>query len=195
MSFPGKGVNPPQKIGEYRIARGKDKGASNLEQAWNLYIVGVGNPEAGDDGLGPGVIERLRTMSLPCAPQLFDVGIDPLGMLALMDEAQEIWIVDTVRMKAPPGTVADFAPGEVAFTSSLGHSLHGLGLDHALQLARLLYKEVSVRVFGAEPLQTALGTGFSLEMTNALEAIIQVIYEQLRQKEQYGCGPENIDRG
>ena len=155
-----------------------------MESHQNLYIIGVGNLEAGDDGFGPAVIARLRTMPLPAAPQLLDVGIDPLGMLALMNEAQEMWIVDAVHMKAPPGTVADFAPGEIAITSSLGHSLHGLGLDHALQLARVLYPDVTVRIFGAEPLQTKMGTGLSLEMTHALEVIVQVICERLHQKEE-----------
>ena len=161
----------------------------------NLYIVGVGNPEAGDDGFGPAVIARLRTMPLSATPQLLDVGIDPLGILPFMDKAQEMWIVDAVRMKAPPGTIADFTPGEIAITSSLGHSLHGLGLDHALQLARLLYPKVVVRVFGAEPLHIKMGTGLSSEMTHALEAIVQVICERLRQKEEYSRGSENLDSG
>jgi hydrogenase maturation protease len=99
-------------------------------------IVGVGSPDAGDDGAGPAVIAALRADPPPDVALAF---ARPPDLPTLLEGTAAAVIVDACRSGAAPGALlffdaaaADLPPAPFAV------STHGLGLAAALALARAL---------------------------------------------------------
>jgi hydrogenase maturation protease len=102
-------------------------------------VFGVGNPHRGDDGAGPAVARQLWELPLQHAEIIEHRG-EATTLVAQMDRAACVFLIDACASGAPPGTVRRFdvstapVPEEVA----LGLSTHGLGPGTAVELARSL---------------------------------------------------------
>jgi hydrogenase maturation protease len=102
-------------------------------------VFGVGNPDRGDDGAGPAVARQLWELPLQHA-EIIEHGGEATTLVAQMDGAACVFLIDACASGAPPGTVRRFdvstapVPEEVA----LGLSTHGLGPATAVELARSL---------------------------------------------------------
>jgi hydrogenase maturation protease len=101
-------------------------------------VIGVGNPDRGDDGAGRAVARRL----LARAPRGLDVrecsgeATQLMGAWAGFDD---VVVVDACRGAGPPGSVHRIAPDEVERIATLRHaSTHSLGVAAAIGLARAL---------------------------------------------------------
>jgi hydrogenase maturation protease len=102
-------------------------------------VFGVGNPDRGDDGAGPAVARQLWERPLQHV-EIIEHGGEATTLVAQMDGAACVFLIDACASGAPPGTVRRFdvstapIPKEVAF----GLSTHGLGPATAVELARSL---------------------------------------------------------
>jgi hydrogenase maturation protease len=102
-------------------------------------VFGVGNPDRGDDGAGPAVARQLWELPLQHV-KIIEHGGEATTLVAQMDGAACVFLIDACTCGAPPGTVRRFdvstapVPEEVA----LGLSTHGLGPATAVELARSL---------------------------------------------------------
>jgi hydrogenase maturation protease len=115
-------------------------------------VVGVGNVERGDDGVGP-LVARLLAGSWaddpPAGVEVVAWGGDPLGLLDLWAGRQRLLLIDAVVTGAAAGTCRRFAT-DAPFRSDAA-STHGLGLAAALALARALDRAPArVEVWGIE---------------------------------------------
>jgi hydrogenase maturation protease len=97
-------------------------------------IVGVGQPFAGDDGVGPAVIAFLRGAGLPAGVEVGEVR-EPSALIPLLDDERPMVIVDAV-LAAPAGAVLDLDAGAVESGGLTSVSSHGLSVGAALSLAR-----------------------------------------------------------
>lgn len=98
-------------------------------------IVGLGQPLAGDDGVGPAIIEHLRRSPLPAGVSL-EVMREPTGLVPLLDElGTRLVIVDAV-LSEPAGEVLDLDGGELEVRGLASVSSHGISVGQALALAR-----------------------------------------------------------
>lgn len=99
-------------------------------------IIGVGNPDAGDDGIGPAVIAALARNPPPCVTL---ASAEPADLVTLLEGAAAAVIVDACHSDSAPGTVRTFDAGSADLPVALGgFSTHGLGVAAALALARAL---------------------------------------------------------
>ncbi len=103
-----------------------------------VLVVGIGNPDRGDDGLGPAVTHLLRDRAPPGVRVIERNG----DLLALIDEWEGVATVVIVDAAAPtkcPGQVQRLdltgAPLPVGLTVG---STHALGVAEAVELARIL---------------------------------------------------------
>ncbi len=101
-------------------------------------VVGIGNPERGDDAAGRILARRLRG-ALPQDIDIAEHDGETTGLLALLDGADAAFLIDACVSGAPAGTIHrfDLADGELPPISGRISS-HGLGLAEALELARAL---------------------------------------------------------
>jgi len=101
-------------------------------------VIGIGNIDRGDDGAGRQVARILRHM-LADKAEIVEQDGEGAAILARIEGAQTVYLVDACMSKAPPGTVhrIDAAEGELPLTSS-DLTTRGFGLGSAIELARTL---------------------------------------------------------
>jgi len=95
-------------------------------------VVGIGQPAAGDDGVGLVVARTLAARGLEVR-EAADASI----VLTLLEAARRVVIVDAV-VGGLPGSVIRLDAGALA-SGPAPLSSHGLGVAEALELARTLY--------------------------------------------------------
>ncbi|MGD9545587.1 MAG: hydrogenase maturation protease [Methylocystis sp.] len=111
--------------------------AASAREGGRVVVVGVGNPERGDDAAGRAVARALGV-------SLGDVDIveedgEATRLLARLEGANAAYLVDACVSGAKPGAIRrfDVSAGPLPQTA-FGASTHGFGLGEALELARAL---------------------------------------------------------
>jgi hydrogenase maturation protease len=103
-----------------------------------VLVVGIGNPDRGDDGLSAAIIGRLRGR-IPDGVRLLARNGDPLALIDEWDECDAVILIDAAMAINEPGRVhrldlsADSLPLGWLQTSS-----HAFGLAETVELARNL---------------------------------------------------------
>ncbi len=101
-------------------------------------LLGIGNPDRGDDGAGPAVARRLQGL-LPADVEVAVHGGEMAGVLAQLEGAACAFLVDACLSGAPPGSIRRLDAGAAPLApGALGLSTHGFGLGEAIELARIL---------------------------------------------------------
>lgn len=105
-------------------------------------VIGIGQPAAGDDGVGGAVLDALRRLPLPSGVVLSDAR-DPSAIIDLIEPSTPVVIVDAV-LGHPVGEVLSLGVEDLAPRASRRVSSHGLSVPEAVALARTLGEEGSV---------------------------------------------------
>ncbi len=101
-------------------------------------VVGIGNPDRGDDAAGPAVVQRLRG-ALGQDIELAEENGETAALLARIERVDAAYLVDACASGAPAGTVMRFDAAATPLPHhTFGLSTHGLGLAEAIELARAL---------------------------------------------------------
>jgi hydrogenase maturation protease len=95
-------------------------------------VVGLGNPDRGDDGVGPAVAQVVLAMDLPGVRVVADA--EPLHLLD--DDVVEdvVVVVDAARSGRPPGTVQVLDALRTLPPWTGTGSTHTVGIDLAVEL-------------------------------------------------------------
>lgn len=101
-------------------------------------VLGVGNPDRGDDAAGRKVARLLRWM-LPHDVEVSEHDGEATGLLARLEGAAAAFLVDACASEASAGTVRRFDVVATPLPQRMfGVSTHGFGLAEAIELARAL---------------------------------------------------------
>lgn len=129
-----------------------------------LAIVGCGNTNRSDDGVGPFVIDALRNRNLPNFATLFDGGTDGMGVMYQAKGATHLIIVDARAPNGEPGATYE-VPGDIlAAPPPQSLNLHDFRWDHALYAGKKIYADAFpeyVKVFLIEAQSIELGLDLS----------------------------------
>jgi len=137
-----------------------------------ILVMGVGNPLMRDDGIGPRVIEFLRSsFSFPDNVEVVDAGSMSFMILDLFRDIDQLIIIDAIQgTEHPAGTVLILTPEEIA-PNQVKHSLHDTRLVDILQAAELM---------GHTPQTVAIGVQIEaiedwvLELSPACDAAVPI---------------------
>lgn len=101
-------------------------------------VIGIGNPDRGDDAAGRRVAQLLRGQH--CADvEICELDGESTTLVARLEGAASAWIVDACRAGAPAGTIHRFDLTHASLPPMRsGLSTHGMGLSEAIELARAL---------------------------------------------------------
>jgi hydrogenase maturation protease len=145
-----------------------------------LSIIGCGNLNRSDDGVGVVVaqrlIERLRRHPVPGA-RVFDCGTAGMEVMFAARGSDALLILDASKSGSDPGAIFD-VPGELlAQDHEPTYSLHDFRWDHALSAGRKIWKdtfpkEVSVWLVEAE------SVGFGTELTPRVKDAADTLYQR-----------------
>lgn len=147
-----------------------------------LTIIGCGNANRRDDGVGVYVAQRLAS-ALRERPnprvRVLDTGTAGMEVMFQARGASELVIVDASRSGSQPGAVFRVPGEELAATYTPAYSLHDFRWDHALAAGRRLFGEefpqdVTVYLIEAQEL------GFGLDLSAPVRAAAERVIAELR---------------
>jgi len=136
-------------------------------------LVGVGNPLHRDDGVGPWIVEAVRTAVTGTRLRLIDAQDVPENFVHSIarDECHNVVFIDAVAAEGAPGTVvfgplAGFAEAESFSTHKLALSLSGKFLEAAGKRVFLL---------GIVPADLEFGAGLTADVTRSAASLRDLI--------------------
>jgi hydrogenase maturation protease len=143
-------------------------------------VIGVGNPERGDDGAGPEVIRRLGSKAHQGMRLVATSGSDPATIIDAWAEAGTAIVVDAMISGAVPGSVSRFDLTQNPLPSAVRLvSTHALGATTAIELARALGRLPGrLIVYGIEAGTMGDGSGLSPPVSAAVDAAVRMIVEE-----------------
>jgi hydrogenase maturation protease len=144
-------------------------------------VLGIGNPDRGDDAIGCQVVRLLRGRLPAGIEALHHVG-DATAILKDLEGADVVFLVDAAVSGATPGTVRRFDAARQVLPSGLMEvSSHGFGVAQAIELARALGSlPRRCIVYAIEGRQFEPGAPLSAEAAGAATAVADRILHELR---------------
>lgn len=102
------------------------------------YLVGVGGYLAGDDGVGPRVVDYVLENGLDQDLEAIDLSTDAVSLVAYLDDDTEaVLVVDAAHLGLAPGDFRVFSPEQVETRKELGGlTTHEGDVLKVLELAR-----------------------------------------------------------
>jgi len=141
-----------------------------------VCLVGIGNPDRGDDGFGARLAEAVRTLGYP---DVIVAERTPERYMTQLSRGdfQTVLFLDAVEMGAAPGGVV-LLEGREIVARYPQVSTHKLSLG---ALARLIETEGSTRVFllGVQPQSVDHASGLSEPVQTTLEVLRDLLAEVL----------------
>lgn len=184
-----------------------------------MVVIGIGNPDRGDDGVGAAVIERLAAVGLPGVGETCElVALDGevAGLIEAWDRRRLAIVVDAISLEAtgPEGgddepdrsTSGGGSPGDlhrlVVGGERLGSrfagptSTHGIGLAEAVELARALGRLPDrLVIHGVQLAQVKPGSGLSAAVGAAVSDLADRVAAEVAIGGQSGAGNGGGERG
>lgn len=143
-------------------------------------VLGIGNPDRGDDAVGRLIARALRTR-VPADVRIAEHDGGATALVAALQSARHAWLIDAARSGAPPGTVRRIDCSETDLDIPSGTvSSHGFGVAAAIALARAL--DVLPRqciVYAVEAADFNAGAAPSHEVLDAVDDVVERILAEL----------------
>jgi len=158
--------------------------ASSLELdegAPDVVVLGLGNRLRRDEGLGVCALERLyQRYTLPPGVQLVDGGVLGLELLAYVESARRLLVLDAALTDGEPGSILRLEDDQVPAYLGMRASPHDIGLPDLLAVARLRGRgPESIVLLGMQPETIALGWGLTSAVASRLNDLIEAAVDQL----------------
>jgi hydrogenase maturation protease len=143
-------------------------------------IVGIGNPDRGDDAVGR-IVARQLMQRAPADVRIVEHAGEATALLNDFRSARSAWLIDAAQSGSPPGTIhridcstTDAVPPRGSLTS------HGFGAAEAIALARILGTlPLHCIVYAITAGQFALGAAPSPAVTLAAHDVVKRILAEL----------------
>ncbi|HEY6923337.1 MAG TPA: hydrogenase maturation protease [Steroidobacteraceae bacterium] len=148
-------------------------------------VIGIGNPDRGDDGAGRVIAHRLQDL-VPSDVEVLQHDGEATALVAQLHDAPTVLIVDACQSGAAAGTVHRFDAHRAPLPAAqFGLSSHGFGLASAIELARAL-NQLPQRciVYAVEGKCFDAGAGLSPPVTAAVAVITARILAELGARDQ-----------
>jgi hydrogenase maturation protease len=141
-------------------------------------VIGIGNPDRGDDGAGRAVARRLIARN----DGAFEVRECSGEATALMDAwigFDDVVLVDACRGAGSPGSVHRIGPDEIDRVARLQHaSTHSLGVSAAIGLARALGRlPKRLVIYAIEAAHSRESEGLSAEVARAVREVVALVMQ------------------
>ncbi|EDY84626.1 hydrogenase maturation protease superfamily [Verrucomicrobiia bacterium DG1235] len=145
-----------------------------------LLVIGIGNPECGDDGAGPAVVKRIEH-SHPDDIQTQIIAGDPSHLIGAMKGRSFVVLVDAILSQNAMGALHVLDATKVALPVDLfgNVSTHGFGLANAIEMARALGElPKKLVVLGIEGEKFEPGDGMSPRVKEAVTEATRWVLER-----------------
>jgi hydrogenase maturation protease len=150
-------------------------------------VVGIGNPDRGDDGAGRLVARRLAGR-LPPNVQVTEQGGDVLALLEMWSGFDTVVLIDAAATLANPGRVHRLEPASRPLPRELAlGSTHAFGIAEAVELARSLgMLPARLVVYAVEGESFQIGASLSPSVAAAVEEVVERVVAEFDTAAQFG---------
>jgi hydrogenase maturation protease len=143
-------------------------------------VVGIGNPDRGDDGFGPAVVQRLRGR-VPSTVRILERSGDALALIEDWDGIPSVIVIDAVAAISQPGRVHRLdltdSPLPIGFAP---RSSHAFGVAETVELARSLGRlPQCLLAYLVEGEQFGTGAPLSSAVADAVEGVAERVVIEL----------------
>lgn len=147
----------------------------------STLVIGVGNPFRSDDRAGLEVARRTKSHSNEHVTVLECTG-NPLALLDLWNDYDEVLLADAVSSKSEPGTFQLINAVQQTIPSGLFNtSSHNLGVAEAIEMARSLGRlPKQLWIYGIEGDNFEHGNALSPNMDRAIEIVVSKILSRIQ---------------
>jgi len=146
-----------------------------------LSIIGCGNPNRSDDGVGVYIIQKLLVYlhnNPKPGVRIFDSGTAGMDVMFQARGSDALVIIDANSSESEPGSIFEVPGKELENMPEPSYNLHDFRWDNALFAGRKIFKEAfptDVTVFLIEAEELSLGIGLS----SAVSAAADIVYSRL----------------
>jgi len=155
-----------------------------------IAVIGCGNTNRSDDGVGPAVIHALSKRAIGNEPRvrLLDAGTDGMAVMFAAHGCRTLMIIDACRSGAEPGAVFEVPGIELERQREQSLTLHDFRWNHALYAGRRLLGAafpLAVTVLLIEAQTLEFGLALSPPVADAAERVATRIeaFVQMRLQE------------
>lgn len=155
-----------------------------------IVVLGIGNVLLKDEGVGVRVVEELtRRYVVPENVRCVDGGTQGLWLMATIQEADHLVVVDAILGKGEPGTLYRMEGPDLPTGLRVKQSAHDSDLMEALTLCSFLENgPKSVVVLGIEPEDIQpLGLELTETVAARMDDLVALVVKEL---EKLGCSLE-----
>lgn len=144
-------------------------------------IIGVGNPDRGDDGAGHAVVRALRDLPLP-GIDLRTVSGEASQLIEAWAGADQVVVVDASHSGTDVATISHFDARKENLPATLERaSTHGFGVAEAVALARNLDRlPAHLDVYAIEGANFEPGEGLTAEVAAATRHLARELADLAR---------------
>ena len=145
-----------------------------------ILVIGLGNPDCGDDGLGPLVAKKLADHDCAGARVMTRSG-DALGLIEDWAESETVLLVDAAATISQPGCIhrIDLATTDLPLSLSLS-STHAFSMVDAIGLARTLdMLPPHIIIYAVEGASFTPGAAMSAEVAVAADEVSRRVSHEL----------------
>ena len=148
----------------------------------DIVVIGCGNSNRSDDGVGPYVAARMRDLGVPENTRVFDGGTDGMSVMYSARGATHLVIVDARIPEGNAGAIYE-VPGEILEAPpKQSLNLHDFRWDNALYAGKKIYGEEfpkTVSVLLIEAARLDLGLEISHVVAEAADKVEQRIRDMI----------------
>jgi len=150
------------------------------------YIIGIGNYQMSDDGIGLRIVEHIVRNGLEKGFEAVDIADDGTRLLFyLQRETEKIVLIDAADMELVPGEYRLFDPKDVITTKETqGLTTHEGDALKILEFARNLgYAIPPVAILGVQPGNLGPGTDLSPALEKRFDLYLKIALEEIGRDE------------
>lgn len=138
-----------------------------------MKIIGVGNPDRGDDAAGWEVVTRV----VPGTSAVRSTG-DPARLIDAWRDCSDVVLVDATSCERPAGTITVIDLLEQRLPHGAVNSSHGLGPVEAVELGRAIGVLPDRLTFvGIEGSHWDPGAALSIQVDRAVDRVVRMLEE------------------
>jgi len=146
-----------------------------------ILVIGIGNPDRGDDAAGLAVATRVRRATSPGEVTVRELVGDQLALIDEWTGATAVYVVDAVCSGGTPGTVYEFDAVNTLTEHFRHRGTHTFSLADVIELARALGRlPRHLAGFGIEGASFNIGDGLSPQAEAAVEEVTGLLLGELK---------------
>jgi hydrogenase maturation protease len=147
-------------------------------------IIGCGNSNRGDDGVGPYIAQQLsqRLSSYQLNDvQVFDAGTGGMDVMFKARGSRSLLIIDASSSGSEPGSVFELAETDLHISTDPVTNMHDFRWQHALYTGRQIFAESfpsDVKVILIEASELGLAVELSAPVQQAADQLIEQLFQR-----------------